>query len=355
MDSTVDHITNSAQHKSIKIESRDRVKNNKGWSKISETEATKISHTTWAWAWMHYKSYQMFSAYDERITIIIVILSAALILPQLAQTNETNDKLLRVFSIVMNILIAILSGYKQVVAYGVRSQQHKESSAQFNRIYESIKLELLLYRVDRQSADEFIKYKSQIIDIYLSSAPDIDDKIIEQFTKLFPNISLPSIISQHYDFVIELPDESNGKQTIENIISMEQGKQIKLTSDNIDNASSFDFGLFKKTVSPKSTDTKRISDWSNTHTLNQSPNINTNQPDNIAHSINTKKVYDILQTKIDGIQKIDGIPKNDGIPKIAVVDTDDETSDDEAFDKTKTKTTNLANKTSFELARLSRI
>lgn len=211
-----DNISDSAQHKSVKIETRDKLKNNHGWSKITENESIKLSQTTWAWSWLHFRSYQVYSEYDERITILIVILSTIVIIPQIVNTQDSDDHVMRIFAVILNIIIATLSGYKQVVGYGARSQQHKECSNQFNRIYESMRRELIMYRADRQHAHEFINYKSQIVDIYVSSAPDISDSIVKEFKKLFPGVSLPDLISENYNFmVIESPDESLTKSSVE--------------------------------------------------------------------------------------------------------------------------------------------
>jgi hypothetical protein len=202
-------------HKNIKIESREKLKNNQGWSKISENEALKMANTSLCWSILHHKTYQLYSGYDEKITIFIMILSTCLVLPQVINDDE-NKNILRIFSIIMNIIIAALTGYKQIKNYGALSQQHKECSSQFNRIFESIKRELLIYRADRQYAKSFMDYKSQIIDIYKSSAPDIDDSIVKEVKKVFPGISLPDLISDNYDFmVIELPDESITKSSVD--------------------------------------------------------------------------------------------------------------------------------------------
>jgi hypothetical protein len=197
----------SAGHRQVSIENSEKLKKNNGWSLINEKEVFNMAQLSMAYSWMHHRSNRLFSKYDRWITISIMLVSTALILPQLVDPETIKYKqLFRIFNIVMQLIIAALSGYRHITNYAARSQAHKEAAQQFTRIHDVIRQQLLLYRRDRSQASEFMEYQSSLLDIYTASCPEIDDRIIKIFKEKFKDkdIELPIFMNdkiEQFDLV----------------------------------------------------------------------------------------------------------------------------------------------------------
>ena len=201
-----------ASHKHISTETPDRIQKSNGWSTLLENEVKNMSELSQAYAWMHFKSARLYKKYNNRITFIILVITTVLMLPNLVNPNDIQEKnTLRVFNVILTIIIAFLSGFNNLRNYAGRSQSHKEAGQQFSRIHDTIRQELLYYRKDRHSANEFVEYQSQILDIYVTGCPDIEDKIVKMFLKKFRGIkiNIPNFMNDDIDqFDLISPSEN---------------------------------------------------------------------------------------------------------------------------------------------------
>jgi len=214
-------IEREASHIHVTTETSEKMKINNGWSTILENEVKSMSELSKAYSWMHFKSARLYKKYNNRITILTLIITTALMLPNLVEPSTVKDKIiLRIFNVLMTIVVAFLTSFNNLKNYAGRSQSHREAGEQFSRIHDTIRQELLYYRKDRHHADEFIEYQSQILDIYVSGSPDIEDNIVKIFKKKFNGvkINIPNFMNDNinqFDLIspVEIHDPKRKSMT----------------------------------------------------------------------------------------------------------------------------------------------
>lgn len=206
-----------SNHTKVKIETTEKLRKNNGWNSINEQEALNLSQLAQAYSWLHHKSHRLKADYDTTITVIIMLISTSLILTQLVlDPSKKQQKILQVFTVILNFLITGLTGYSHIMDYSGNSLLHKQLAQYFGEIHDTIRQQLQLYRRDRQNAAEFISYQSQILDIYMLNSPDIDDAVIKLFKEKFKNIKiqLPVFMNDNIEqFMHLLPDENGIKSS----------------------------------------------------------------------------------------------------------------------------------------------
>ena len=203
---------------------------NNGWNDKNETLIVSIGENAAAYKWMHERSNSKYSAYDNFLSIIIIIFNTILT----TQTFITIESELIVISKKIFIyIVTLLAVINNFLKYKELSINHLNAIGEFSELYHDIQQQMCMYRKDRDNASRYIKSVIKTYDSLIVSCPDISDSILNEFKKKFKNSE------------IEMPDISDKIQKIE--IITQPSNVFNMASSNIDSNKINDMDLPKET------------------------------------------------------------------------------------------------------------
>jgi len=159
---------------------------NQGWNSELEKLIIDIEDKSWAYTWMHNTSVNYLSRWNDRLSIA-TLASNILTGTSTFATLNTCSTLLWV-QITTGLVIyvgAFIVGYQKYHRLEERVEKHKQAASKYSALYHSIQAQIGLHKYERQIAKEFITYATDQYDNLLLSSPDVDDKILKMYFKLY--------------------------------------------------------------------------------------------------------------------------------------------------------------------------
>jgi hypothetical protein len=125
---------------------------------------------------------------------LIIVLNAGLSAQSILSfivSGRALDYTQKIF-IFINTILSVVANF---LSYDESAIEHHNAAAKFSKIYHEIQQQMCMYRKDRPNAIEYVRYSLQEYDSTNIASPDINDRVLGQFKRLFQNtdISIPNI------------------------------------------------------------------------------------------------------------------------------------------------------------------
>lgn len=173
---------------------------NNGWNDKNETLIVSIGENAAAYKWMHERSNSKYAAYDNFLSIIIIIFNTILTTQTFITIESNSIEISKKIFIYIVTLLAVINNF---LKYKELSINHLNAIKDFSELYHDIQQQMCMYRKDRENASRYIKSVIKSYDALIVSCPDISDSVLNEFKKKFKNSD------------IEMPDISDKIQKIE--------------------------------------------------------------------------------------------------------------------------------------------
>jgi len=151
------------------------------------------------WAWLHDKAGRYYNHLTDRMTYPSIVLSTVSgglgfsIYGSVSNSGDTGSglvgasKYLTIAIGCMNLSAALLAALQKFVRSTEKSEMHNQMYKVFSSYYRKIVMELALKPSDRRDCLEFCKLCRDEYDKMVADSPEIPDKIIADFKRVFSN------------------------------------------------------------------------------------------------------------------------------------------------------------------------
>jgi hypothetical protein len=163
-----------------------------GWMKEQEVLLAKWSDYASCYRWLHDRTEKKLSAYNNAITIPVIILStvtgtASVGLTGLVGDVPNGEKYGQIAIGMVSLFTAILTTLGNFFRYAQNSEAHRVSAVSWGKFNRLIAVELAQKPDDRMDSLDFISLCRQDLDRLIEQSPQIPDDVIERFEVEFKN------------------------------------------------------------------------------------------------------------------------------------------------------------------------
>jgi len=160
------------------------------WSKEQETILKIWAEKAAGYRWLHEHSARHYRRLNNRFVYPQIVLSTMAGVGGFGTTSSGNEQLNYFGYIIagMNIFTALLSSFQKFIMAAEKSETHATIARQFATYYRNISLELSLNPRDRTHCLELCKTCRYEYDRLVNAAPNVPQKIINQFKENFPHV-----------------------------------------------------------------------------------------------------------------------------------------------------------------------
>jgi hypothetical protein len=157
-----------------------------GWMKEQEVLLAKWSDYASCYRWLHDRTEKKLSAYNNAITIPVIILStvtgtASVGLTGLVGDVPNGEKYGQITIGMVSLFTAILTTLGNFFRYAQNSEAHRVSAVSWGKFNRLIAVELAQKPDDRMDSLDFISLCRQDLDRLIEQSPQIPDDVIERF------------------------------------------------------------------------------------------------------------------------------------------------------------------------------
>jgi hypothetical protein len=161
-----------------------------GWTSEQETLLAKWSDYASCYRWLHDRTEKKLSAYNNAITIPVIILSTVTGTASVGLTGLVGDipdgqKYGQISIGIVSLFTAILTTLGNFFRYAQNSEAHRVSAVSWGKFNRLIAVELAQKPDDRMDSLDFISLCRQDLDRLIEQSPQIPDDVIQQFEKEF--------------------------------------------------------------------------------------------------------------------------------------------------------------------------
>jgi hypothetical protein len=169
------------------------------WNDSLETLIAQESERCGGLSWLHAESERYFAFRNNWVAIPVIILSTVNGFLSGSSTTLFNDPISSSIGIgVVSLFTGILSTLGSYFAWAKRTEAHRISGIQYQKISRSLSIELSLPKSERIGAKDILKITKEQIERLMEISPAIPSEVIAKYKKTFPNmedIAQPEIIS----------------------------------------------------------------------------------------------------------------------------------------------------------------
>lgn len=210
------------------------------WSTQLEDVLAKMGEECRGYAWIHHKSEQRYSYFDNWISIPVIVLSTVTgflsastgsIIPM---TPETSIALGSV-----SVFVGILNTLGTKFGWAKRAEGHRVAYLSYSELFNFIDVEMKLSRNERIGAEDFIKMIRETMKRLAATSPSMPQKIMERFKNEFDeikDISKPAETNGLSKITIYAPPDEDQPEE-----KAEEPKRVRVTL--IDAASALPLGI----------------------------------------------------------------------------------------------------------------
>ena len=157
-----------------------------GWMKEQEVLLAKWSDYASCYRWLHDRTEKKLSAYNNAITIPVIVLStvtgtASVGLTGLVGDVPNGEKYGQITIGMVSLFTAILTTLGNFFRYAQNSEAHRVSAVSWGKFNRLIAVELAQKPDDRMDSLDFISLCRQDLDRLIEQSPQIPDDVIERF------------------------------------------------------------------------------------------------------------------------------------------------------------------------------
>lgn len=157
------------------------------WHSNHEKVLIEYSDKAMCYAWMHFKSFRLYTFKYQLFTIPVIIMSTLTGTANFAQGRVPIEyrgwAQVAIGSI--NLLAGILTTISQFLKVSELNESHRVSAISWGRLHRMIKLELTKERLNRMPVVPFLSKCQEQFDMLVESSPTIDESTITAFRKEF--------------------------------------------------------------------------------------------------------------------------------------------------------------------------
>lgn len=161
-----------------------------GWTSEQETLLAKWSDYASCYRWLHDRTEKKLSAYNNAITIPVIILSTVTGTASVGLTGLVGDvpdgqKYGQIAIGMVSLFTAILTTLGNFFRYAQNSEAHRVSAVSWGKFNRLIAVELAQKPDDRMDSLDFISLCRQDLDRLIEQSPQIPDDMIRSFEREF--------------------------------------------------------------------------------------------------------------------------------------------------------------------------
>lgn len=149
-------------------------------------------------SWLHSKAEKKFSALNIYISIPVIIMSTVAGSASIgAQSLFQGSQLANFFIGGVSLSVGVLNTLSSFFAWAKRTESHRISAVNYQKIYRFILIELALPRAERMAAKDMLKVVRDQCDRLQETSPQIPETVIREFKSRFgestPDVKKPEI------------------------------------------------------------------------------------------------------------------------------------------------------------------
>jgi len=168
------------------------------WNDSLETLVAEEAEKCGGLSWLHIECEKYFSNYTNWIALPVIILSTVNgFLSGSSQTIFTNAQTASIGLGVVSLFTGVLSTVGSYFAWAKRTEAHRISAIQYQKISKFLAIELSLPKSERVAARDILKITRDQIERLLEISPAVPDSILKKYKEKFKeteDVAHPEII-----------------------------------------------------------------------------------------------------------------------------------------------------------------
>jgi len=183
------------------------------WNDALEVLVAEESERCGGLAWLHAEAEKYFALRTNWVAIPVIILSTANgFLSGSSSSMFSNPTTASIGLGVVSLFTGILSTLGSYFAWAKRTEAHRISAIQYQKLSRSLAIELSLPKYERVGAKDILKITKEQIERLIEISPAIPPQIIAMYKAAFPDMTLvahPEVISGVKKVIINkwMPEE----------------------------------------------------------------------------------------------------------------------------------------------------
>lgn len=192
------------------------------WNDSLETLVAEEAEKCGGLSWLHIECEKYFSNYTNWIALPVIILSTVNgFMSGSSQTIFTNAQVASIGLGVVSLFTGVLSTVGSYFAWAKRTEAHRISAIQYQKISKFLTIELSLPKSERVAARDILKITRDQIERLLEISPAIPDTILQKYKDKFKaseDVAHPEIIKGYKKVFINKfvpPEKDDGRAKVE--------------------------------------------------------------------------------------------------------------------------------------------
>jgi hypothetical protein len=175
------------------------------WNDSLETLVAEEAEKCGGLSWLHTECEKYFSNYTNWIALPVIILSTVNgFMSGSSQTIFTNAQVASIGLGVLSLFTGVLSTVGSYFAWAKRTEAHRISAIQYQKISKFLTIELSLPKSERVAARDILKITRDQIERLLEISPAVPDSILHKYKDKFKSsedVAHPEIIKGYKKFL----------------------------------------------------------------------------------------------------------------------------------------------------------
>lgn len=160
------------------------------WNDSLETLVAEEAERCAGLSWLHCECEKYFSTHTNCIALPVIILSTVNgFLSGSSQTIFTNPQVSSIALGVVSLFTGVLSTLGSYFAWAKRTEAHRISAIQYQKISKFLTIELSLPKKERVAAKDILKITREQIERLLEISPAVPEKILASYRDKFKEIT----------------------------------------------------------------------------------------------------------------------------------------------------------------------
>jgi hypothetical protein len=192
------------------------------WNDSLETLVAEEAEKCGGLSWLHSQCEQYFSIHTNWIALPVIILSTANgFLSGSSQTIFSNAQVSSIGLGVVSLFTGVLSTIGSYFAWAKRTEAHRISAIQYQKISKFLTIELSLPKSERVAAKDILKITREQIERLMEISPAVPEKILKKYKETFKDaadVSRPEIIDGFKKVLVNKhvePEKDDGRVRVE--------------------------------------------------------------------------------------------------------------------------------------------
>jgi hypothetical protein len=207
------------------------------WNDSLETLVAEEAEKCGGLSWLHAECERYFSWHTNMVALPVIILSTVNgFLSGSSQTIFTNPELSSISLGVVSLFTGVLSTVGSYFAWAKRTEAHRISSIQYQKVSKFLTIELSLPKGERVAAKDILKITRDQIERLMEISPAVPELILKKYHKKFKDIvgvAQPELIEglrkvKVNKYVADIPEDNKIK-----VDFIQHGAQPKAIPKNL--------------------------------------------------------------------------------------------------------------------------